>query len=312
MFLARETKGGRLSSLFLIVINAVDLTVDAFSSYVTGIFRTWKTSKSIYRNIQRKANNSYAAELTAELQKNRIRLSRLFMLSGYDAKVYTEPFNTTFAVKLIIELRGHLDEMKQDLAFITATQTTKTIRNSFKDTIMSFVPNPFSVFVTWKDLIILSLWMKYNRRQIEQLYADFVIAYLQIIRTLDKEYHSTLLQYEQDLLQRLQFNLSEQQEDLEYWIGRSRIAVQRIMQILVNPGKFIECARWSKADLISEIRNGNQNTQYTLQLEWWLNKEVAKYIKSKSPEEIRLCYEEARLLRRRYKLQKKLSCKFVC
>ena len=177
---------------------------------------------------------------------------------------------------------------------------------------MSFIPNPFSVFVTWKDLIILSLWMKYNRRQIEQMYADFIVSYLQVIHALDKEHRCTLLQYEQDLLRRLQLNVSEQQEDLEYWIGRSRVAVQRITQMLVNPGKFIECAYWSKADLLSEIGNGNQNTRYILQLEWWLNKEVAKYLKSKSPGEIRLCYEEARSLRRRYKLQKKLSHKFMC
>ncbi|BBM84589.1 tetratricopeptide repeat protein [Candidatus Uabimicrobium amorphum] len=299
----------------IVIVNAVDLTVDAISSYITGIFRTWKMSKSIHRNLQRNVNNSHAAELTLELQKNRARLSRLFMLHGYDPHLYNEQLRPSFAVKLIIESRGHLDEMKQDLAFLTTKQTTQTIRNSFKDTIMSFIPNPFSIFTTWKDLAILSLWMKYNRRQIEQMYADFIVCYCQTIRILNQEQQnssaSVLLKYEENLLKRLGFTL-EEQGDIEYWIERCRVALQRITQMLINPGKFIDCSYWPKADLLSEIKKGNQNPQYVLQLEWWLNKQVGKHLsKQTTTKELYLRLEEAYSLRRRYKLQKKLSQKFI-
>ncbi|WP_372369173.1 hypothetical protein [Candidatus Uabimicrobium sp. HlEnr_7] len=300
----------------IVIINAIDLTVDAFSSYVTGIFRTWKTSKSIYRNVERTKNNSHVKELLAELEENRLRLSRLFTLSGYETNLYQDQHLPSFALKLIIESRGHLDEMKQDLSFLTSTQTKKAVSSSIKDTLMSYIPNPFSVFTAWKDLVILIWWMKYDRRHIEEMYADLIIAYHRIITILqekDKQQpQKILLSYEQKLLKRLEKNLDED-GDLEYWIEKGRVALQRLIQMLTNPEKFIICSKWSKKDLITEIKSGNNHPKYKIELEKWLTTQVVKHLKSEktSKEEIKLYYRESRLFRRRYKLQKKLSGIFV-
>ena len=237
----------------------------------------------------------------------------------------------TFPLKIIIETRAHLDEMKRDLTLLTLGQVGQFMKGSPSSFAWSFVPNPLELLVPWKDLFLLSTFMKYSREQIEDMYVDFVLCYQRIMTLMQEQAYKgfenapkikkyKIFDYEKELRLRLQKqNKWENIDSIEDCIDQGRHCLQRLMQMLCNPSAFIYAKNWSRIDLAHEIKymlDTNQwNSRFTLEFDYWLRKRVRTLLKEdgmkmNTQEKERRWIEDLDLRRRR-KIQKKLNHLFL-
>lgn len=250
---------------FLLIANMFDIIIEAFTSYVHGIFRAWKMSKTVKRRMSRKDPEKQIKEMTKDFSLARMQISRIFHFPGFYPQIFSfqedlleKNLEASFALKVIIEARGHLDEMKRDLLLVTPKQVSKFVKNSLKDFLLSFIPNPADFLIPWKDFFILSWYMKYSRREIEEMYGDFLEGYQSILLGLkQKNTHldiadsDTFFEYESHIIDE---HTLDNQYDLDQAIEASRQNIQRFIQILCNPSYAIFINKWPKFDLIMEVK----------------------------------------------------------
>ena len=118
---------------FIMLAHFGDVVVEAITSYVRGIFETWKNYKTIQKRLSIKNIDAQIDMMEKDLHIARQQISRAFYFVGYSVYDDKAP-EATFALKLMIDLRGHLDQMKRDLAFVNAQQIQKNIQRTFKST----------------------------------------------------------------------------------------------------------------------------------------------------------------------------------
>lgn len=329
---------------FIALANCIDTFLDIVTGYLNTIFSTWKMTKAIHKRIQRERNHSQLQSLLEDLFLARLRLSRIFSFAGFHldevaGKLPSPKSETliapTFALKLILEARGHLDEMKRDLDFLTVREVMQLVRKTTGDFLLSFVPNPANLVIPWKDILILTFIMKYSREEIERMYFQFVQHYLRAIALLEEAYlKDNVTQHQEPWVEGLRYlvfyedlmgerltqtgqNL-EKAETLEDATIKCRRSLQRLLQALCNPEQFINPRKWPVFDLLCEVNKeavtASIHPKYELELERWLTRAVETALKKigVKPDlrEKELRWEEARDFRTRYRLQQKLSKDF--
>ncbi len=339
---------------FLWLANALDIAVTMFTSYIQNIFQAWKMTKAIQKRIQRRDKSLQIESLCKDWKKSRLQISRLFSFSGFYleeseaifsvSQEMEKEFLPSFPLKLVIETRGHLDDMKRDLSLLTQKQIAALMKKSIGGFFMSFIPNPVELFAPWKDFLILLFWMKYSREEISQMYADVLIYYLRIISLLESDTQQypiawfdkgedgrfipvktpdtppifTFCDYEYEIMKRLASDIHEL--PLEKCINEASKSLQRLLQMLLNPGTFMNPKKWKRYDLLWETATMQEmnkpNPLLFLELEKWLRDSVANSLSHRGikleEKEIRLRIEEEKDWRRRSRLEQKLRYYELC
>ncbi|BBM85979.1 hypothetical protein [Candidatus Uabimicrobium amorphum] len=304
----------------LTVINFADNVTEFVAGYITNIYRTWKMTKSIQRRLQRNNPQQQISELQKDLDVMRYQLSRLLTFPEFCLREHKpqqiDSEAQTFALKLVIELRGHLDEMKRDLALLTPKQAAATAQKTAKDFLLSFIPNPLELATPCKDFIILVFFMKYSRKDIEVMYIDLLSSYSDILSLINEEpfYRLEMQDYERKILHRLQREIYCLQ-DIEKHIEECRLQLQRFIQLLCCVQKFIDPRYWHIEDIFYECKNRNDYMSAKFLLEWekWVTAQLRKQLKNYhcSTQEKSVMLKEEIYFRRRYKLQRKLTQNFM-
>lgn len=319
---------------FILLANAVDIVLDALASYVGSIFRTWKMMKTIQRRLKRELQQSQVQSVLQDLVVARIRLARLFSFAGFELercarqlpssmqKEWQEIVAPSFPLKMTIDARGHLDEMKRDLDFLTTSEVMGFAQKTGKDFLASFIPNPASFLTAWKDWFIIAFFMRYTRTDLERMYADMVRGYLRTATLLkdklaaenknaggeDQAMLWQSMEYEQEMFARVGAGTA-MASDLRDATNKNRRALQRLIQAMCNPGHLLDPRRWSMADLAAEVAtlraHGQTNTRCELELERRLTSRLEKLLLQfrgkPSLEEQELRLREARDWRRQYR-----------
>ena len=147
---------------FILLAGAIDNALEILTGYLQGIFRSWKMMKAIQRRVKREISGTQVKGVAEDLALGRLCLSRLLGFSGFYLEEYDSPreekeekwdkyMGPTFALKLVLETRGHLDEMKQDLDLLTSGQVFQLVKKGMGDFLASFIPNPTDWVSPWKD-----------------------------------------------------------------------------------------------------------------------------------------------------------------
>ena len=316
-----------LGLYFVLVAQALDIFVDAVSSYVRGIFETWKTAKAIKRRLERDEPFKQLSDLLESLHTCRMQLSRLLRFTGYVHQEWKlEAPQPILPLELVLEIRYRLDQMKRDLTFFTRRQIAQETKRTFVAFILSYIPNPVAFLAAWKDLFVLAFYMKYSRREVEQMYVEWVGAYQNMACLLGQECEEldeytlqeqfALRSHEIHMLSRVGYGYApEDLEDMEACIEESRERVQRLLQLLCHAQPFCSPKRWSRVDLLQELCKmkdiGHWQTEHLLEWERWCTLQVTRILKREgekpTTEERGLRLQEARLWQKRQRLEKKLS-----
>ncbi|WP_372369482.1 hypothetical protein [Candidatus Uabimicrobium sp. HlEnr_7] len=235
---------------FLYVLCCVDTIVGVVTGYITSIHRAWKAMRSVKRKMQRCAQDNQSQKLKENLNYMAESLDRIFHLNLENS--YSSSKRTN-ALTLAIEIRGHLDNLKQDLNFLTVHEVRRTVQKNIKDFIISFIPNPVDLYMLLKDLFILGFLMKYSRLQIEGKCRQLLCDYKNMIDALETD----------DFLVH------------EKTTAKARKNLQNMLQILCNPAAFIYPAKWKKYDLLWEVKRWEDKAfMPSLELHKWLSNEV--------------------------------------
>ncbi|WP_372369742.1 hypothetical protein [Candidatus Uabimicrobium sp. HlEnr_7] len=332
---------GLRSILFL---NIIDNLINIVTSYINSIFQSWKLMRSIYRRLEREDPFTQVESIYEDIGVARFLMSRSVTFAGFfwedhipktkDPYMYSHPWEDakkrSLPSKLILDLRGHLDEMKRDLTFLNWIEIKKETKKSIVDFLFSFIPNPLEWFAQWRDIFITTFFMKYSRDQIEEMYVEMLIAYEHLLEYFEREYQNseevrkTLEPYQKDfayfeqrLIERFDkvSKLIEKNEDIEKIIQSCRRSVQKIQQLLVVSHRWVEPQHWSRVDLVRQIQQmvyvDKYHAHYCLEFEKWLTKKIRKILakkkKSNTKKEIFLQKQEARDLRQRINLSRKIG-----
>lgn len=308
---------------FIMLAHFGDVVVEAITSYVRGIFETWKNYKTIQKRLSIKNIDAQINMIEEDLLIARQQISRAFHFVGYNVYEGKTP-EATFALKLMIDLRGHLDQMKRDLAFVNAQQIHKNIQNSVIDFFKSFIPNPMEIVLPIKDSFIIAFFMKYNRHEIEKMYVDLFVSYRVLLDSLIEENAAshlpkfTLQSYEERLWKNArQGYIPKNPSDVQECIEECKEKVQRLIQMTCNSHYLVSVSKWSKTDLINECKKHSQTIYPLLELEAerWTRKLAIKYMKKQriklSKQEQQQQIEEYKNFARRYKIAITLHRKFL-
>lgn len=312
---------------FIWIAHAVDIALESLAAYVHTLFRAWKTAKSAHKRLARRSPHELSRGIAAEINRTRLRLSRLFAFAGFYPEEHLDEKSAdlgapTFALRLVLEIRGELDEMKQDLSFLTSGQVAALVRQSTWDFLVGLIPNPLEVLCQWKDLVLLACVMKHSRTAVEEMYADLVCDYRQITEFLDREaaqptpHRVAWGDYEKELL--LRTGALDEGATLDACAQNCAAHIQRLIHALCSAGRLIHPRHWTRRDLLVEVKEMERiqkpNPLHCLELEGWLTREVARAMREKGvhpdrrERELRLF--EARDFRERYLLQQKSSTYF--
>ena len=334
-----------LGLTFIPLANAVDIVVDTVTSYVGSIFQTWKLMRTVRRRLARNTSEAQLKGMAEDFLLARVRLSRLLSLAGStlatwehqpcEAKAWQAAMQATFALKLALELRGHLDEMKRDLSLLTAQQFAQFMQKSFGDFIKSLIPNPIGIFSPWKDWIVMVFWMRYSRREVETMCANLLTGYQNMRQALEtKHFQQTSAAELQQLLPgyarqltvpelALLARLDKPQEPegipLEIAIEETRHALQRLIQMLCCPAQFVYPQRWRRVDLFQELGKtddiGQRQAHVALEAEAWLTRAVAEALRRSGVKpdlrERELRWQEAKELRTNTRIAQRLHQQFL-
>lgn len=324
---------------FILIANALDILIETFVGYVKGIFEIWKTGKTIQKRLSRRLPQDQIAGISEDLAISRFSLSRLFSFPGFcledwyhrlpSSQEWTKRTEPTFALKIVLETRCHLDEMKRDLSLLTMRQIQQFTKKSFVSLLLGFIPNLWELLLLWKDWFILVFMMEYSRNDVEQMYADFLLCYQKILASLQKQYYGetqadlaayqTLAYYEQDMISRLGKAQNTNSSNLEEEIDETKFKVQRLIQMLCKPKKILTPCTWNRFDLLWEVQksiaSGKPYPFYILELDRWLINQVEKALMKKGMlcnlQERELRWQEAKEFRKRYQLARQLNAQFL-
>lgn len=324
---------------FILIANALDILIETLVGYVKGIFEIWKTGKTIQKRLSRRLPQDQIAGISEDLAISRFSLSRLFSFPGFcledwyhrlpSSQEWAKRTGPTFALKLVLEIRGHLDEMKRDLSWLTIGQIQEFTKKSFVSFLLGFIPNLWELLLLWKDWFILTFMMKYSHDDVEEMYADFVLCYQKLLGSLQKQYcgetqvnlagYQSLAYYEQEMMSRLGKAQNTGNSDLEEGIEETKCKVQRLIQMLCKPGKLLAPRTWNRFDLLWEVQksiaSGKPYPLYLLELDRWLIAQVEQALTKKGMpmnlQEQELRWQEAKEFRKRYQLAKQLNAQFL-
>ncbi|WP_372369307.1 hypothetical protein [Candidatus Uabimicrobium sp. HlEnr_7] len=310
---------------FIMLAHFGDVVIEAITSYVRGVFETWKNYKTMQKRLQMKNVAQQITVIEEDICKAREQFSRAFYLVGYN--VYdSSNIESTFALKLVVELRGHLDQMKRDLAFVNAEEIQKNVQNSIIDFFKSFIPNPVEILLPIKDSILIAFFMKYSRSEIEKMYVDMFVSYQILLlclvekNNLQNTQTFELQKYEKQLAQNVgQGYTPENTEDIKLCISECREKIQKLIQMSCNCHYLISVKKWSKKDLLLEYKKYQQqeiiNPIIFLEMEVWTRKLAQEYIKRKnikiSTQDKQQQIIERKHFMRRYKIAKTLHEQFL-
>jgi anti-anti-sigma regulatory factor len=321
---------------FILLANAVDIVLEALASYIGSIFRTWKMMKTIQRRLKRELKQSQVQSVLEDLMVGRIRLSRLFFFAGFNLeqharqlpssmqKEWQELIAPSFPLKLAIDARGHLDEMKRDLDFLTTGEVMGLVQKSGKDFFMSFVPNPAGFFSGWKDWFVIAFCMRYSRAELERMYVDMLRGYQRMTMLLREKLAAEhgnrsggeeqgilwqTMDYEEAILARVGTSGTVTASDLRDATSKNRRALQRLIQAMCNPEHLLNPHQWSMSDLLAEVEKrqatGKPDARCELELERRLNVQLDALLLQHQGkpglEEQMLRLREARAWRQRYR-----------
>ncbi len=328
---------------FLLIANAIDILIDLVTSYIRGIYQAWKMGKMIKRRLARRNPEALLGGVLEDIALCRIKLARIFAFVGFQSDQHQDRFlpekedvtSLTFALEIVIEVRGLMDDMKRDLSILTVKEAKEGAKQTTIGFLKSFIPNPLELFAGWKDVYILAFRMNYPRREVEKMYVKLVVGYSEMIdelrassewteeqaRQLDS-YQLELTLFEEDLLLRLIQDEEDQKQErksVEQYIQENREALQRVLQTLCNPAQFIYCQKWSRWDLLFEVKKLKDEDKFSPHVAWewerWLRegaKEVLEqeniYPDSKEKERR---WQEEQIFRRRYLCQRLLHKHFL-
>lgn len=289
---------------FVLWVNAVDALVDMTVGYIAGIFEAWKTFLTLRRKVANRHQPIH--NLAEDVTMGRLTLSRVFSFVGfYPEEVAFAGFPTeeewttihgqTFALKLILDTRNKLDDMKRDLSLITRSQIQQTTQRSFTSFFLSWIPNPFQLLTAWKDLALMAMFMRYSRREVEKMYFELLDHYHKTLLLLQEQtlmenqqaqpetlqpYQLQLLDHEKGMYDRWERSRWSSVLPLEATIEKNRKHVQRLLQLLCHPIQVLDPQRWYRIDLLLEVLKMQQaeciHPGIALALETWLTKEVHK------------------------------------
>ena len=320
---------------FILLANLFDSIIEIFTAYIHGIFSTWKMARTIKRRIDRERSNTQVTALAEDLSLARIYLSRMLKLSSFSleeneklfsqAKDWKKISASTFPLKLALEIRGHLDQMKRDLAFLTMDQVRELVQGTLQDFFLSFIPNPIDFLVPWKDLFLLSFFLKYSRVEIEKMYVAWLVEYQNTIDLLQQKYgfqetlkphHVELMNHEKKLLSEVKYT-EMKALNLQEAVEKNRENIKRLIYMLCKPQLFMYPRHWSRIDLLRELAKGEIKVHCSCSIEWerWLTTKIDKALQKvgykPSIHEKHMRLQERLDFRARHRLQHKLSQSFV-
>ncbi len=306
---------------YIILVATLDTVIIFFVAYVHGIHQSWKLLKTIHRRLQQRDPKKQLETLQEDLNKAKWQLANLYHFADFQALAPENqdiPY-ATFPLQTALNLRIHLDQMHQDLNFLTLKQVEIYAKNNLSAFLKSFIPNPMDILIPWKDLLLIALFSNYSREQIEETYVHLYANYtclLEILATKNdlpnpefepKPYEAQMIQ---NLQKEEQFINSDLDKD--QLMGKkeeTQQTLQKIIQILCYPIKTTNPKFWQKHDLFHELSKTNPYLLFSLECELWLTKQVAEALREKmfvSADEMKQRYKEAKLLQKKYKLQQKI------
>ncbi|BBM85628.1 hypothetical protein [Candidatus Uabimicrobium amorphum] len=293
---------------FLLLAYAMDNMVQWIANYVTQIFSTWRTMRSIRRKILRTKAGTEVSDLCNEIEKARHEICQLFLWNQPQSELCEN-----FPLKYLIELRERLDCMKRDLNFLNRKETMQFAQKTWKDFLWSFLPNPLEFIAMWKDWWIITFHMKYCHSELQTMYLDFLLAYRRTVRLLDNKVDGVAIQLcEKNIIE--QYGVKNHHyADLDQSIIACRQNLQRLIQMLVKPRLQLTpqeilrtCQQMHKTKM--------PHPYHLLELERLVMKEVKRYYKTNK---MNMPLQEKQLFMRsqkdfwlRYQLQKKLRYQF--
>ena len=300
---------------FVLFIHAIDTFVDLFVGYISGIYQSWKMMKTISRKIRREMDGSQADSVAEDLAECRVRLARIFAFAGCYSEELRMRFSeherlrdvtkSSFPLKEILGVRGHIDDMERDLNFLTSAQTVAFLKGSVWRFFGSLIPNPFQFLTAWKDIFIMIFFMRYPRRDIEFMMADLLHSYqttIGFLRLLLKDAEQAgeidldgqqkrllieaLMEYEEVLLARTgAVGGAMEIPELTDAVERDRNSLQRLNRVLCSPTRTVEPRYWSRFDLLKEALHieeaGRFHPHIALEVEGWLTRQVERAMNEK-------------------------------
>ncbi|WP_372368145.1 protein kinase [Candidatus Uabimicrobium sp. HlEnr_7] len=272
---------------FVLFANAVDMIIDTVSSYVQGIFRAWKMAHTMKKAARRTKDPSIlVSELWSDYNKARALLYRLLYNSSTTKKQITklDKYQRDIVLTLVLEARYHLDQMRRDLDFVNRKETLATGKKTILDFLLSFIPNPLSVFTPIKDFFVLVFCMKYSREDINYLHCSFLHDYHSLIVKLEIEHkidniEHIPLDHEDNI--RKQYQLPTQ-ENIDKVISHSRETLHKMICALCKADTFFSSQKWSLNELVNEINRRKKNCDplLILDLEIRLSKLITKTLQN--------------------------------
>jgi hypothetical protein len=327
---------------FVAIVGVIDSILEMITEYAHKVLKFWQSLKAKGKKFLRKRNRTLHQSMAEDLMKARIQLARCLSMPGYTPEKYLQEIENeelrqllleeTFPVELVLTLRGHIDELKRDVAGLPpSTFSLKSLLkgsiggsvdieanipfwSQLKGSIGQIIPNPFKFIQSWKDQIIMFLFMRYTRLDLETMYIKLVDQYQQMLRlslvvaaiaekdkdlepeTIHDElmrlfdfeeqlYHRTLLPKEllgpmgalQDLPEETLKELLKEAADT------TKAQLQRLLQALSIPTRVVPIRKWKRADQMianqeaSMLQQSHPNVSLTV--EEWLLKRANKQIK---------------------------------
>ncbi len=322
---------------FILLVNAFDIIVEEINAYRQEISQAWRMFRGNQPEIKRDNSQQQVSNIIEDLCASRLQLSRLFLWAGFEREKQTKDFvcleknrrmlESRFPLKIVMETRSHLNQMKQNLALMAPLPAQKRIPRSLTNFLSSFFPSPAHFFVSWRDLFVLTFQLSYSRREVEEMYRNLIIHYFVLIAHYQKtcveniaEEIKDLLpikEYEHVMIQRL--DIPEREDNLEAAIEECQNSIQRLIQVLCNPDALMNPRKWSRYDLVWEMGKNRDNNAvhpfFALELERWLYTVVKIALKKKgfkmNEKEKQLRWREEKEFRQRLTLEKKCSLSFL-
>lgn len=283
---------------FLLLASSLDVIIRNTVGWVQGIFYTWCMWRS-FRKKNYDDSEDNVAGWNNDFTLTRMRIRRFFgwgdfeFAEGFEClknkKLQTNMTSPTFGLQLVIEMRQQIDEMKRDLHFLTSYEMEKLADNSFKDFLISFIPNPFQIINEWKDIFLLTFRITYTRTDFRNAYIDSIVSHKNITALLKKERdenEESFLACENELVTAVNY------DDSTPWIhdeiSKYRSSLQRLLQISYRPTKIINPENWPRGELLIELRRMQIAKSYrmsvVLECESWLTQEILKILHEKQIE----------------------------
>ena len=293
---------------FIVVVSLLDALLAMFTVWIHGIFLGWKAFLTVRKRARQQFLRNQCYELADELMVSRLRLSRLFTFVGFyleeaedtlpQVEKWQELTGKTFPLRLTLDIRNHLDDMRRDLSLLTKAQAAQAARGSVVSFLVGFIPNPLSVLVSWKDIFVLTFFMKYSRDDIEKMYLDMFEVYRHTIEGLQEKnfleqghialeklepYHTETMCHEEDMLSRCDEERYEGFTQLNQCANKNRRNLQRLIQMLCVPVAFVEPDKWSRIDLVKEVGKMEALERYhpifSVEMENWLTHFVQRNLR---------------------------------